>query len=128
MQKKPPSSKAASPHRAGRTATTQQTLSAAELTQALSRGTPQLAAVEEKALRMHYGVSVPRTLVLERVGQNHKESRDELLNIELNLLRQWHARAKAAPATHAGATALAAPPNPRRERIVAALKSKKPSR
>jgi hypothetical protein len=130
MQKKQPSSRTSSATRAGRTATASQTaLTAAELTKALSGGAQRLPASEEKALRMLHGVGAPRTLVLERVGQDHPEARARLLDIELELLRQSRARAAAAaPVTRTQAKAPTAAPNPKRAKIVAALKAKKPSR
>ena len=149
MQKKPTSQKAASAPRAGHSVSASQQsavqteLSRAELTQALASGSARLAADQEKALRMLHGVAAPRTLVLERVGQNHPEAREKLLGIELELLRQSRSRATAAattaptagltaghgrPATAPAPAAQAAPANPRRAKIVAALKSKKPTR
>lgn len=130
MQKKQPSSRTASAARAGRTATASQTAtSATELTKALSGGANRLPATEEKALRMLHGVGAPRTLVLERVGQEHPEARARLLDIELELLRQSRARAAATTVTKSPAKApVAAAANPKRAKIVAALKAKKPSR
>ena len=150
MQKKPTSQKAASAPRAGHSvsasqqAAVQTEMSRAELTQALAGGSARLAADQEKALRMLHGVAAPRTLVLERIGQNHPEAREKLLGIELELLRQARLRtatvaASAAAAPRAGQAASqarppaapavsAAPANPKRARIVAALKSKKPTR
>lgn len=98
--------------------------------QGLSRSTPRLAADEEKVLRMLNGASAPRTTVLERVGQDHPDSRQKLLGIELELLRQWRERqgatnrpdprsAARTPAIEARASA-----NPKREKIVQALRRK----
>lgn len=109
------------------------TLTRQKVREALARGATRLPADEEKALRMLHGGSAPRTLVLERVGQDHPDAREKLLGIELELLRQWRERqgstkpeprSSAVPAAPAAATT----PNPKRERIVAALKTKKPSR
>ena len=110
------------------------TLSKTALRRALARPTPELAGDEEKALRMLNGGSTPRTTVLERVGQEHPDSREKLLGIELELLRQWRERRDAGRADpRAAAKATPAPaakpaPNARREKIVQALKAKKPSR
>lgn len=106
------------------------TLAVADLEQAIARDGTRLPALEEKALRMRHGLPATRTLVLERVGQDHPEARERLLDIELELLRQWRARqeaaAPAAPARAAAEPAL--PDNPRRAEIVAALRQKKPAR
>lgn len=105
------------------------TLAVADLEQAIARDGSRLPALEEKALRMRHGLPAPRTLVLERVGQDHPEARERLLDIELELLRQWRTRqeaARAAPARVEAEPAL--PDNPRRAEIVAALRQKKPSR
>jgi len=116
MQKKP----------TGSTRTTTSTTTrapASPVREALARGGNALPAEEDKALRMLHGASVPRTHVLERVGQDNDETREKLLGIELQLLKQWKARQAAAPAP----TRAAREPNARRERIVSALK-KKPTR
>ncbi len=108
------------------------TLSNAAVRRALARATPELAADEEKVLRMRSGAMVPRPVVLERVGQDHPDSREKLLSLELELLRQWRERqTQVRPDPHAQVAVppvAAAQPNPRREGIVRALKAKKPSR
>jgi hypothetical protein len=120
MQKKPQTPSAA-------TSVTIET-SQAEVRQALATGNARLSAAEEKALRMRYGAGSPGSLVLERVGQNHPEARERLLGIELELLRQAKARQAAAsvkPAPVVAAVTAAAPANPKRDRIVEALRKKK---
>jgi hypothetical protein len=123
----------------GRTATTvttetTRTLTRQQVRDALARGATRLPSDEEKALRMLHGGSAPRTLVLERVGQDHPDTREKLLGIELELLRQWRERQaaqKPEPRLQAAAAPRPAAPvaaNPKRERIVAALKTKKPAR
>lgn len=113
------------------TTTSPKTLQAVR--QGLSRSTPQLAADEDKVLRMRTGTTVPHTLVLERVGQDHPDSRQKLLGIELELLRQWRERngGKPDPRAQAKATTVAAAApataNPKREKIVQALR-RKPSK
>jgi hypothetical protein len=78
---------------------------------------------------MVHGLAAPKTLVLERVGQDNPETRARLLDIELELLRQSRARAAAmAPRVAPAAVVEVAPANPKRDRIVAALKSRKPAR
>lgn len=115
-----------------------QTVTKTALREALARATPDLGGDEEKVLRMLHGVSAPRTIVLERVGQDHPDAREKLLGIELELLRQWRERQAARPQPRssarpaAKATAAPAPaaptPNPRREKIVQALRTKKAGR
>jgi DNA-directed RNA polymerase sigma subunit (sigma70/sigma32) len=119
MQKKPTTPSAST---AVTTETTQ-----AEVRQALATGSARLSAAEEKALRMRFGAGAPGSLVLERVGQSNPEARERLLGIELELLRQAKARA-AASAVQPKPVAVAAAPapaNPRRDRIVEALRKKK---
>lgn len=102
------------------------TVTTAEVRSALARDTTGLAAEEEKALRMLHGVPAPRTLVLEQVGQDNPDTRDRLLGIELELLRQWRERKSAAPAPGARTTSsVTAEANPRRDKLVQALKAKK---
>jgi hypothetical protein len=143
MDKKPTGSKATAPRASTGTVTR------TELRETLSRATPRLAADEEKALRMLHGVSAPRTIVLERVGQDHPDTREKLLGIELELLRQWRERQSgtgrpdprsqaksAAPAAKETVVVVpakapakaAATVNPRRDRIVQALRSRKSSK
>jgi len=132
MQKKPTTPRAASATKA-QTAVTTDT-SRTEVEQALSTGKVKLPAVEEKALRMRHGVGAPRTLVLERVGQDHPDAREKLLSIELELLRQWRQRQSATQRPDPRSSVATPGPvasggistaNPKRDRIVAALKSKK---
>jgi hypothetical protein len=109
MQKKPTSQKATTTRAA--VATTQKDApTRAELVRGLADGASRLSAVEEKVLRMGHGVGAPRTLVLER--------------------RQSRARASAAAQPRVAPPAIVevAPANPKRDRIVAALKSRKPAR
>ncbi len=139
MPKKPTSHRPAAAARSGRATTTtvdadvKTQVSPAEVAEALARPN-RLTATEEKALRMTHGVSAPRTLVLERVGQNHPEARAKLLGIELELLRQFRARQSAQATVTTSAppaasiTSVVAPANPKRDRIVAALKAKKPTK
>lgn len=104
------------------------TVTRAEVKKVLARDTTGLAADEEKALRMLHGVGGSRSLVLERVGQDNPGTRDVLLNMEVELLRQLRQReasAEQGPRAHSRSDAA---PNPRRDEIVKALKAKKPSR
>jgi hypothetical protein len=106
---------------------TTRTVTAAEVREALARRAPELAAEEEKVLRMRHGAPATRTLVLERVGQDHPDAREKLLGIEMELLRQWRERqsaARPAPAAAVARPAVAAA-NPRRDKIVQALRTRK---
>jgi len=104
---------------------TSTTLSAAAVRQALARPAPSLEADAEKVLRMRHGAPGVRTLELERVGQDHPETAERLLSLEVELLRQWKERQAAAQARAAAPAREAAPANPRRDRIVQALRSQK---
>lgn len=123
MQKKPTAQQSTGAQQATRTVT------AAEVREALARRTPELAADEEKVLRMRHGAPSPRTLVLERVGQDHADTRERLLGLEVEFLRQWRERqqlaARAAPAPQATTRTPAPAANPRRDKIVQALRTKK---
>lgn len=104
------------------------TVTSAEVKKALTRETTGLAADEEKALRMLHGAGGSHSLVLERVGQNNPDTRDALLSMEVELLRQMRQRAATSAPQHQTASRADAAPNPRRDEIVKALKAKKPSR
>lgn len=112
----------------GRTSTT--TVTRTEVERALAKAPSQLPADEEKAVRMLHGVGANGSLALGRIGQESEETRAVLLDIELELLKQWRARAAAAQSASqtTPATEPAVEPNPRRDRIVSALRTKKPSR
>ncbi len=111
------------------------TVTTSDVREALKRPSPRLAPEQEKVLRMRHGAAAPRTLVLERVGQDHPDAREKLLGIELELLRQWRERQTARPEPRAqvavrveapvAARPAAPAPNPRRDKIVQALRTKK---
>lgn len=128
MQKKPTSQKATTATRATIATTQKDAPTRAELVRGLADGASRLSASEDKVLRMVHGLPAPRTLVLERVGQDNPETRARLLDIELELLRQSRTRAAAAQPRIPAAIIEVAPANPKRDRIVAALKSRKPAR
>jgi hypothetical protein len=86
---------------------------------ALRRGPArELAADEEKAMRMRLGASLGPTHVLERVGQELDDAQIELLAFEieayLKLKERARARAEPAPA-----------PSRAKEKIIRALRRKK---
>lgn len=104
------------------------TVTSTEVKKALTRETTGLAADEEKALRMLHGVGGSHSLVLERVGQDNPNTRDALLSMEVELLRQMRERSATSTPRKQPAPRADAAPNPRRDEIVKALKAKKPSR
>lgn len=112
--------------RGSQTGTT--TVTSAEVKTVLTRDTTGLAADEEKALRMLHGVGGSHSLVLERVGQNNLDTRDALLSMEVELLRQLRARSATSAPQKQTLSRTDVAPNPRRDEIVKALKAKKPSR
>jgi hypothetical protein len=75
---------------------------------------------EEQALRMRYGATVERTAALPRVVEVDSELADELLLIEMTLLRSMKQRA-APPKAKAAPVAR----NATKSKIVSALKAKK---
>ena len=75
-------------------------------------------SAEEKALRMRYGATVERTATLPMAAQDNEELADELLLIEMHLLRALKYR-------KAQATKAAAPRNSTKDKIVSRLKTKK---
>jgi len=77
-----------------------------------------LPSEDEKALRMRYGAKVKRTDVLERHGAGDPELQDELLLIEMDLLRRYRGRQR-------GEAQRQAPqPSRAKEKIVRALRKK----
>ena len=90
-------------------------VTAEQVTTALGR--TKVTTEEEKALRMRYGARVETKAPLPTAFEENDELADELLLIEMQLLRALKAR-----------KALAAGPKPRnavKDRIVAKLKTKK---
>lgn len=75
---------------------------------------------EEKALRMRYGAQVERNAPLARASQGNAELEDELLLIEMQLLRAYRARptGRAAPAAPSAR-------NPTKDKIVRGLRKKR---
>lgn len=83
----------------------------------------KVSVVEEKALRMRYGARVDTKAPLPTAFGDDDELGDELLLIEMQLLRALKARKAAAVAAIAPKTT--APRNATKDRIVAKLKTKK---
>jgi hypothetical protein len=79
-----------------------------------------LTAREEQVLRMRSGLSVPRNVPLPSVAGDNQELADELLLLELQLLRAVKARAAAVRARPTATR------SPAKDKIVRALKKKKP--
>jgi hypothetical protein len=80
-------------------------------------------STEEKALRMRYGATVDLKAPLPRAAGANQELEDELMLIEMHLLRALKHRK--AMATKAAAPALASPRNAAKDKIVSKLKAKK---
>jgi folylpolyglutamate synthase/dihydropteroate synthase len=78
-------------------------------------------AAEEKALRMRYGAPVERTQTLPTAYGDNEALGDELLLIELQLLKA----VKAHRAAQAKLAPVAAPKNAAKDKIVRGLKAKK---
>ena len=97
-------------------------VTAAQVKASLGKRSQTLTAEEEKALRMRHGVGTELQAPLPRAAGGNAEVEDELLLIEMQLLRSMRARNKApaamaAPASGEGAAAKA--------KIVRALRKKK---
>ena len=82
-----------------------------EVTEALSRA--PVTTTEEKVLRMRFGARVQPGAPLPRAAGDNEELGDELLLIEMQLLRAMKARAK-----------VQAPRNVNKDKIVRALRKK----
>ncbi|MCP3163065.1 hypothetical protein [Myxococcus qinghaiensis] len=107
------------------------TVTAKEVKAALEK-TRTLTAEEEKALRMRHGAGASSTRApLPRAAGDNEELGDELLVIEMQLMKAMRARAAAAktPATKAAAPeaprARETAANPTKDKIVRALRKKK---
>lgn len=93
-------------------------VTAEEVKAGLNR-TQTVTVEEEKALRMRHGVTVEKTTTLPQVHGGNTELADELLLIEMQLLRGMKAR----QASMAKKTM--SPKNLAKDKIVRALKTKK---
>lgn len=94
-------------------------VTAAEVRSALTR-TQTLTSEEEKALRMRHGAGVTTRTPLPRAAGGNAELGDELLLIEMQLLRAFQRRAAAAPQLPEPTER-----NPAKDRIVRALRKKR---
>ncbi|AFE04002.1 hypothetical protein NR800_34675 [Corallococcus interemptor] len=104
------------------------TLTAKEVKAALEKSTT-LTATEEKALRMRHGAGAPsKSAPLPRAAGANAELADELLVIEMQLMKAMRARTgqtrTAANASKAPAREVA-PANAAKDKIVRALRAKK---
>jgi hypothetical protein len=100
-----------------------------EVRSALAR-TATLTSEEEKALRMRHGVGFGHAEPLPRAAGRNAELEDELLIIEMQLMRAWRARMAQAKAPSAQAAPVSAqtprtPQNKSKDKIVRALRKKK---
>ncbi|WIG95400.1 hypothetical protein [Myxococcus sp. SDU36] len=98
------------------------TVTAKEVKAALEK-TRTLSAEEEKVLRMRHGAGASSTRApLPRAAGDNQELGDELLLIEMQLMKAMRARAGAKPAATASKPVAA---NPTKDKIVRALRKKK---
>ena len=79
----------------------------------------ELAAEEERVMRMRLGASLPRHQVLERAGRGHTDAEIELLAYEIEAFLKLRER-RARPARPAAVAA----PSRAKEKIVRALRKK----
>ena len=86
----------------------------------LKLATRTLEHEEEKALRMRHGASVELNAPLARAAGGNAELEDELLLMEMQLMKAWRARMQQASAKAAAPQKSAA-----KDRMVRALKAKK---
>ncbi|AKQ68654.1 hypothetical protein A176_005566 [Myxococcus hansupus] len=106
------------------------TVTAKEVKAALEK-TRTLSAEEEKVLRMRHGAGASSSRApLARAAGDNAELADELLLIEMQLMKAMRARAGAKPAASASKPVAAtrardAAANPTKDKIVRALRKKK---
>ncbi|GEL69651.1 hypothetical protein [Myxococcus virescens] len=107
------------------------TVTAKEVKAALEKART-LSAEEEKVLRMRHGAGASSTRApLPRAAGNNQELGDELLLIEMQLMKAMRARAGGKPAATASSKPVAATrardaaANPTKDKIVRALRKKK---
>lgn len=82
-------------------------------------------ATEEKALRMRYGAPLDLKAPLPKAAEGNEALEDELLLIEMHLLRALKHRQAMATKAKAPALAVATPRNAAKDKIVSKLKAKK---
>lgn len=80
-----------------------------------------VASEDEKVLRMRYGASVPKDAPLARHGEKDQDLADELLLMEMELLRAYRAHQKQMAAAAQRAQAR---PSRTKDKIVRALRKK----
>jgi hypothetical protein len=95
-------------------------VTAEEVRAALPR-TRSLTSEEEKALRMRYGAAERDRAPLPRAAGDNEELADELLLIEMQLMRAWRARLQ----PNATRAQLAPEAAKRKDKIVRALRKKR---
>ncbi|AEI62259.1 hypothetical protein [Corallococcus macrosporus] len=107
------------------------TVTAKEVKAALEK-TRTLSAEEEKVLRMRHGAGASSTRApLPRAAGDNQELGDELLLIEMQLMKAMRARAGGKPVATASSKPVAATrardaaANPTKDKIVRALRKKK---
>lgn len=97
-----------------------------EIGAALKHNSRRLEASEEKLLRMRYGVPADHNLELAQQGQDNPETAEILLSLEAELFRQLQEQAQ--NWENADSRNSSEPsnndPNPRRDKIVQALRNR----
>lgn len=85
-----------------------------------------LQPAEEKVVRMRHGASVDPKAPLPRAAGDNEELQDELLLIEMHLMRAWKARLAQQKGNQVAAVATSKPESsPAKNKIVRALRKKK---
>jgi hypothetical protein len=97
----------------------------AEVVKAGLRRRTTLVAEEEKALRMRHGAQVDPLAPLEQAHGGNPELQDELLLIEMQLLRAVRGRLSPRPSAPAHVTTLPLGASPVKDKIVRALRRKR---
>ncbi len=82
-------------------------------------------STEEKALRMRYGAPFDLKAPLPKAAQGNEELEDELLLIEMHLLRALKHRKAMATKAAAPVVAVSAPRNAAKDKIVSKLRAKR---
>ncbi|MGA9524770.1 MAG: hypothetical protein WBV82_25150 [Myxococcaceae bacterium] len=87
--------------------------------------TRTLSSEEEKALRMRHGIGAERAEPLPRAAGRNAELEDELLVIEMQLMRAWRARLDQQKAAAFPRTTTTTTTSRTKDKIVRALRKKK---
>lgn len=99
-------------------------VTAAEVKASLSK-VKTLQPAEEKVVRMRHGATVDPSAPLPRAAGDNEELADELLLIEMQLMRAWKARLAQQKGNTVAASRVKAESSPTKSKIVRALRKKK---